>query len=82
MARFHFNTSNGRAHLDREGEELRSFADARVEAVKLLAELLKESADSFWSTANFDVTVTDDQGLTLCTLNVSGFVAPAAAPPR
>lgn len=77
MTRFHFNTSNGRTHRDIEGEELSSLSSARVEAVKLLAELLREQAEDFWATSNFDLTVTDDRGLTLFALTVNGVIAPA-----
>ena len=82
MARYFFNTENGDVHSDHEGIELPSLAAARVEAVRLSGALLQDIAPEFWSTSAWNMTVTDEAGLILFTIDVSGAASPAASVSR
>lgn len=77
MPRFFFHTEDGRCLQDEEGTDLIDVHAARNEAVMILAELLKDDPEEFWRDRSFKLTVTDDEGLTLYILDVSG-VASAA----
>jgi hypothetical protein len=79
MARFYFNTENEEAVTDREGIELPNGTDAEVEAVLLTGELLREHAREFWKTGSFNVTVTDDNGLSLFVIITEAVRSPASS---
>lgn len=70
MPRYFFHTRDGRAVRDEDGSELPSQGAARVEAIKVLAELLHEHADAFWATGAFSITVSDADGVTLFSVDV------------
>lgn len=80
MPRFSFRVPEARvpepAFLD-----LPSLEAARVEAVKAACTLLANSPDEFWSSGgDWQMTVTDERGLTLFTLIVYAANAPAGSP--
>lgn len=79
MARFYFHT-NHPAELtiqDDEGVDFPTVRDAKCAAVKYAGQLLADVAEHFWDEANFDLTVTDDNGLILFSMRVLGIEAPA-----
>jgi hypothetical protein len=76
MPRYFFHTEDGRCVPDEEGSDLPNQGVARIEAVKVLAELLHENADTFWATGAYRVTVSNGDGLTLFTVDVRGADAP------
>jgi hypothetical protein len=82
MPRFHFHTEDGGTFPDEEGIVLASVADARIQAARMLGEMLKEQPDRFWKDGGLKLTVTDDRGLMLFVLDVATTDAPAGAPPR
>lgn len=55
---------------------LPNLADAKCEAVRYAGRLLCDRASEFWDTGEFMMTVTDDSGLTLFTLQFSAVEAP------
>jgi hypothetical protein len=77
MSRFYFHAENGDLHRDEDGLELRTLADARREAARVLGELLNERPDAIWADGGLRLTVTDDQNLTLFALEVAATLAPA-----
>jgi hypothetical protein len=77
MSRYYFNTEDGLSVPDAEGVELPGVAEAQVEAMKLVGEMLREHAREFWNTQSFTVTVKDNTGLTLFTIVTEAIRAPA-----
>jgi hypothetical protein len=79
MPRFFFHTNHPaeRDVQDDEGMEFASIHVAKCEAVAYAGRLLADSAEHFWDTGDFDLTVTDDKGLILFTMRVIGIQAPA-----
>jgi hypothetical protein len=71
MPRFYFHTEDGVRIDDDEGADLPSLADARREGARVLGEMLRERPDAFWADGGLSLTVTDESGLTLFTLEVS-----------
>jgi hypothetical protein len=57
--------------------ELPSVTAAKCEAARYAAQLLCDVADTFWVDAEMTVTVSDEKGLILFTLTISGTDAPA-----
>jgi hypothetical protein len=79
VARFYFHT-NHPAELsvqDDEGLEFSTVHDAKCAAVKYAGQLLADVAEKFWDSADFDLTVTDQNGLILLSIRVVGIEAPA-----
>jgi hypothetical protein len=72
MPRFYFDVSLG-AGLDdvrdEEGSELEGLNAARIEAVRLSAEILRSYPDRFWSVGEWSCTVSDENRLVLFTLH-------------
>ena len=78
MPRYHFHSEDGHRLNDEEGTELPNVDAARIEAVRVMAELLRERPEMFWRHECFRMTVTDDDDLTLFVLDLSVVTAPAA----
>jgi hypothetical protein len=71
MALFYFHTEDGRSVSDDEGTMLASLADARIEAVRVLGDILRESPEEVLSTGQLRLTVTDAAGLVYFALDLS-----------
>jgi hypothetical protein len=79
VARFFFHT-NHPAELsvqDDEGLEFPGIHEAKCAAVKYAGQLLADVGEHFWDSADFDLTVTDRNGLILFSMRVIGIEAPA-----
>lgn len=76
MPRFHFHTADGRCFPDREGVELASIAAAQCQAVKVLAEFMRDDPCEFWTTNSLSVTVSDESGLSLFQLDLAVTASP------
>ena len=74
MPRFYFHVE-GRP--DEEGTELPSVPAAKCEAVRYAGRLICDEAERFWDSAEFGLIVTDEKGLILFSLTLSGTEAPA-----
>lgn len=74
MPRFHFKVDGPPDDL---GMDLPSLSAAKCEAVRYAGRLLCGRASEFWDTGDFMMTVADDQGLTLFSLQFSAVEAPA-----
>ena len=57
--------------------ELPSLADAKCEAVRSAGEMICDSANEFWDTGGFKMTVSDENGLILFVVQFSAIEAPA-----
>jgi hypothetical protein len=77
MPRYFFHIEDGTSRLDEEGVELPSPHAARVEAARVLAELVKDDPEDFWANRSMKLIVTDRPGLILFVLDLSAVEAPA-----
>lgn len=82
MSRYFFHVEDGLVHVDGEGVELSGLDAAREHAVSYFAELLRDSADAFWSSREWLMRVTDEQGLVFFTLHFAAVVAAAGGAVR
>jgi len=78
--RFFFHAEDGQSFLDKTGTELAGPQAARVEAVRIVAQLLERSPEEFWKDRTLRVVCADDGGLTLFSIEVLAVMA-AASPP-
>ncbi len=79
MARYFFHT-NHPAELtvqDDEGMDFPTVHAAKCAAAKYAGHLLADAAEHFWDEADFDLMVTDENGLILFSMRVVGIEAPA-----
>ena len=77
MPLYFFNVHDGQHALeqdppDADGTLLADFGEARASAVVLAAEMLKDLDGKFWSSADWTMVVTDEQGATVCSFRFSG----------
>ena len=81
MPRFHFNIFDGTSTLDPEGTELADWQVARLEAIRLVWEVLRDEAARVAIGEDWRMEVTDDTGLVLFRLdfNVMGTAATRTA---
>jgi len=77
MPTFYFHTEDGERVADTDGSDLADIEAAKDAAVQILAESLRGNSDLFWRHEGFSVIVTDDNALTLFSLNVSATMAAA-----
>jgi hypothetical protein len=80
VPRYFFHTANGQYVADEQGTELANQGEARVEAVKLVAELLLNVPEQFWETGMLSLCVSNADRLTLFTIDVAATDAAAAQP--
>ncbi len=78
MHRYFFHTADGQVFRDRVGTELANEDAARIEAARLLGQLVNERPADVWRDDDFRITVTDEADLILFTIDVAAVVAPAA----
>ena len=71
MPRYHFNVLDGTAYIDRTGIELAGTDDAKREARRYAGNMLADSAGVSTPDREWNVEVTDSQGLALFRLGVS-----------
>jgi hypothetical protein len=62
MGRFFFHTEDGRSVSDEDGTELESIEAARVEAVRVFGDMLREDPGEILASGRFRLTVTDAEG--------------------
>jgi hypothetical protein len=81
MSRFYFHTDD---HRDNEGTELSSLSVAKCHAVQMTGTIICDESESFWDKAECNMTVTDENNLTLFQIQVVGTEAPSirGASPR
>jgi len=79
MPRYFFHFGETDAGLDVRGQELDDDNAARIEAVRLLGEMLRDKAGEFWDEQSMKLIITDQAGLILFVLDVSAIEAPAVS---
>jgi len=77
MSLYYFNVHDGQDFVDDQGTDFPDLAAARSSAVVLAADLLKETASTFWDGEEWSMDVSDGDGLILFTLKFTGQMAPA-----
>lgn len=65
MPRYHFNVYDGSGSVDHDGTVLLGWQAARLEAIRLAGEILKDEADRVALSDGWRIEVTDDMGLVL-----------------
>lgn len=78
MPRYFFHVLDGQDFPDDRGVELPDLRAARKEAVRVAGNLLLDISESFWSTGQWTIRVTDDRDLTQFQLTFFATDAPAA----
>jgi hypothetical protein len=84
MPRYFFHGRDGRTFKDDEGTELPDDASARIEAARVLGQLVNEWPSQAWEDDPFQITVTDETGLTVFVLDLAAIaygVKPPIEPP-
>ena len=89
MPKYFFHIHDGQSFPDEEGTDLANLAAARLEAIQLTGQMLKDDSGAFWNGEDWRVQVTDEAGMTLFTLHFMAVQAAAtqsakpllAAPP-
>lgn len=77
MPRYFFNIHDGQDLPDMEGTDYPDPKTARGQGVIATGEMLKDLDGAFWKGAEWRMVVTDEQGATVCTLNLTGTVGDA-----
>jgi hypothetical protein len=72
MPRYFFNVQDGQDLPDREGTVLADAAAARVMAVFTSGEMIRAHAEQFWNHGDWQMHVTDEQGVSICDLRLNG----------
>jgi hypothetical protein len=80
MPRYFFHLTSGHENLDVDGTDLKSLPMARCHAVKMIAEVLCGSPEMYWEHECYRVTVADETGLTLFTVEMSSTDSAAIRP--
>ena len=79
MPRYYFHIEDHERFLDEEGTVLDDLTAARVEAVRVAGEMLRDHADAFWDLGEWRVVVTDERQATLFALSFQA-IDPANLP--
>lgn len=79
MQRYFFHVEHGELSRDAEGTLLPGLEQARRAAASLLGELLRDGAARFWTAPQITITVEDETGLVLWTIDTVGTAAAAVA---
>ena len=80
MPRFHFNVYDGVSEPDPEGTELPDWQTARLEAIRLACEILKDDAHRIGLGEDWRIEVTDSTGLILLQMTFQVIEAPVIRP--
>jgi hypothetical protein len=81
LERYFFHLEDGRLIDDQDGTELDSLEAAKHEAVQLIGQTLCHEPSKFWSAETYRVSVADEDGLILFTLEMVATLS-AALPQR
>ncbi|WP_414694091.1 DUF6894 family protein [Phenylobacterium sp.] len=76
MPRYFFHVADTLVIPDREGVELDDLCVARVEAVRVAGEMLRDHAPEFWNSGEWKVIVTGEDRLVLFSICCQALAAP------
>lgn len=82
MPRFHFNVFDGISAIDHDGQELPGWEAARLEAIRVSGEIIKNEAQRVALGEDWRMEVTDANGLVLFRLDFSVMASPAMGQSR
>jgi hypothetical protein len=71
MPRYYFDTVDGEAFIDQDGEVLSSNTSAREIAIRIISEMTPGKAPHIWAGDPFTVVLRDEDGKTIGTLTVT-----------
>ncbi|THD80982.1 MAG: hypothetical protein E7812_06145 [Phenylobacterium sp.] len=71
MARYFFNTVDGRRYPDEDGADLPDMTAVRAKATRIIGELLKEQPQDLWDTGQLRLEVADEAGAEVLVVEVS-----------
>ena len=71
MPRYYFHIEDSSNVPDTLGMDLPSLAAAKCEAVRYASKLICDEAQGFWDAGEFQMTVADEKGLTLFSINLT-----------
>lgn len=71
MPRYFFDTLDGEAVIDQDGEILAGKASARETAIRIISEMTPGKAPHIWSGDPFKVVLRDEHGKTIGALTVT-----------
>ena len=77
MPRYHFHLTHDVEIRDEGGVELDELHAAKCHAVKLIADVLCEEPELFWKSDTYRVSIADDRGLLLLSVEMIAQSAPA-----
>jgi hypothetical protein len=77
MSVYYFHMENPERVHDTAGAELADLESAKCHAVTLIGRALCEHPKGFWDAETYQVTVTDEGGLTLFMVCMMSVIAPA-----
>ena len=72
MPRYFFHVDEGSEQPDGEGTDLADMGQVRSEAVRLSGEVLRDMEGRFWRRPEWRLTVTNESGADVLSLQVSG----------
>jgi hypothetical protein len=70
MPRFYFHTEDGRFFPDEQGTEFPDVESAKIEAVKVLCDILKDDPQEYWLHEHFAIIVADESKEPLFAINL------------
>ena len=76
MPRFHFNVYDGHSEIDWEGTEFPDWRAARIAAIELAGEIIRDNAKQISSGEIWRIEVTDDGDFVLLRLDLSVVESP------
>lgn len=79
MPRYFFHSDDGHAFHDDEGTLLPDGAAARIEAARVLGQMVNERPAAVWKDDLLRITVTDEHGLILFSLDLTALKSPAVS---
>jgi hypothetical protein len=70
MPLYRFNTRDGVSYDDPNGLELPDLEAAGLEAIRYMAELLRDDGEEVWRSGELTLTIADHAGAELCSLTL------------
>lgn len=75
MPTYVFTVRDRWSHVQADPIELASLDDAKEQMVATAGEMLKSIGGGFWQDRNWQIDLSDQHGLILCTIMIRGFDA-------
>ena len=79
MSLYYFHLEHAHPRRDEQGVDLPDLEAAKCHAIQVIAEELCANPKGYWEADSYQVTVTDEAGLTLFSVAMMSIMAPAMA---